>query len=300
LLGVEAVARLIDDMGSCVLKIDSIEIIDSIPEGELQTGRQLHEHILDIRTAIDDPLWTVARHRIASASELMKVLAELAAVANGQEKFPLIHLECHGAEDHIRLLNGDDVTWSDISDALRDLNRATRNQLTAVWAACEGIHSIKSIVGGITKGTSVRLVIGPGSEVKAGKLVDAMKLLYSTLISRADVEAAVAAAASIEPAVRLFKAENAFTNAYIDVLRTSSAKSKPEYVEELVTKAKNEPGLKNLPRMHREVKKALKVINPGSYFEQAKRTFFMLDQFPELDEQLSFLTFEYVKELAKV
>lgn len=287
-------------MSSFVLEIDSIEIIDSIPEGELQTGRQLHEHILDIRTAIDDPLWTVAWHKIASASELMKVLADLAALAKRQDKFPLIHLECHGAEDHIRLLNGDEVTWSDISGALRDLNRATRNRLIAVWAACEGIHSIKSIVGGITKGTSMRLVIGPGEKVKAGKLGDAMKLLYSTLIPRADVEAAVESAASAEPAIRLFKAEDAFTNAYIDVLQTSSAKSRQEHVEELVTKAKNEPGLKNLPRIHREVKKALKVINPASYFEQAKRTFFMLDQFPELDEQLSFLTFEYVKELAKV
>jgi hypothetical protein len=42
----------------------------------------------------------------------------------------------------------------------------------------------------------------------------------------------------------------------------------------LVTKAKTEPGLKNLPRIHRKVKEALKVISPASYFEQAKRTFF--------------------------
>ena len=35
-------------MGSFVLEIDSIEIIDSVPEGELQTGRELHEHILDL------------------------------------------------------------------------------------------------------------------------------------------------------------------------------------------------------------------------------------------------------------
>jgi hypothetical protein len=161
-------------------------------------------------------------------------LADLAVVAKRQGKFPLIHLECHGAKDHIRLLNGDKVAWSDISGALRDLNRAARNRLIAVWAACEGIHSIKSIVGGITKGTPMRLVIGPGKDVKAGKLGDAMKLLYSTLIARDNVEAAVESAASVEPAIRLFKAEDAFTNAYIDVLQTSCAKSKQEYVEELV------------------------------------------------------------------
>ena len=293
-------ATVIDAMGSFVLEIDSIEIIDSIPEGDLQTGRQMHEHILDIRMAIEDPPWTVARHKVSSASELTKVLTDLAAVAKRQQTFPLIHLECYGAEDHIKLLNGDRVTWSDISGPLRDLNRATRNRLIAVWAACEGIYSIMSMVGGISEGTSMRLIIGPGDEVKAGKLVDAMKLFYSTLTARPNVDAAVEFAATVEPAIRLFKAEDAFTHAYIDLLRKSSAKSKQEYVEELVTKAKNEPGLKNRPRIHRDVKRAVKEINPATYFEQAKRTFFMLDQFPELEGPLSFLTFEYVKRLAKV
>ena len=299
-LGVEVLATVIDDMGSLVLEIDSIEIIDSIPEDELQTGRQLHEHILDIRMAIEDPPWTVARHKISSASELTKLLTDLAVGAKRQQTFPLIHLECHGAKDHIKLLNGDRVTWPDISGPLRDLNRATRNQLVAVWAACEGIYSIMSMVGGITEGTSMRLIIGPGNEVKAGKLVDAMKLFYSTLTARPNVDAAVESAATIEPAIRLFKAEDAFTHAYIDLLRKTSANSKQEYIEELVTKAKNEPDLKDRPRIHRDVKRALKEINPATYFEQAKLTFFMLDQFPEVDEQLSFLTFEYVKDLAKI
>ena len=287
-------------MGSFVLEIDSIEIIDSVPEGELQTGRELHEHILDLRTAIDDPPWTVARHKISSHGELTKVLTDLAAAAKLEDKFPLIHLECHGASDHIQLSNGDRVTWSDVGVPLRDLNRSIRNRLIAVWAACEGIYSIMSMVGGITQGTSIRLIIGPGDKVKAGKLVDAMKRLYSTLIACPNVDAAVEAAAKIEPSIRLFKAEDAFTHAYIDVLRKSSATSKREYVEDLVTKAKNEPGLKNRPRIHHDVKRALKEITPATYFEQAKRTFFMLDHFPELEGPLSFLTFEYVKKLAKV
>jgi hypothetical protein len=291
---------VVDDMGSLVLEIDSIEIIDSVPEGELQTGRQLYDHIADIRTAIEDPPWTVARHKISSQSELTKVLIDLATVATEDDKFPLIHLECHGANDHIKLSNGDEVTWSDISGPLRDLNRATRNQLTAVWAACEGIYSIMSMVGGITQGTSMRLVIAPGGIVKAGNLVDAMKLFYSTVLASPNVDAAVQSAATVEPAIRLFKAEDAFTHAYIDALRKSKATSKRAYVEELVTKAYDEPGLKTRPHLHHDVKRALKEISPATYFEQAKRTFFMLDRFPELEGPLSFLTFEYVKKLAKV
>lgn len=287
-------------MGSLVLHIDSIEIIDSIPEDELQTGRQLHEHISDLRMAIDDPPWTVVRHKISTPSELTNVLTGLAAAAKLDDKFPMIHFECHGASDHIQLSNGDRVIWSDLGGPLRDLNRAIHNQLIAVWAACEGIYSIMSMVGGITQGTPLRLIIGPGDEVKAGNLVDAMKLFYSTLVACPNVDAAVEAAAKVEPAIRLFKAEDAFTHAYIEVLRKSKATSKREWVENLVTKAKNEPDLKNRPRIHHDVKRALREITPDTYFEQAKRTFFMLDQFPELEAPLSFLTFEYVKGLAEV
>jgi hypothetical protein len=287
-------------MDSCVLEIDSIEIVDSIPEDEMQTGKHLYDHILDLRAAFDDPLWTVRRHGISGEGDLKTILAAFAARAERDGIFPLIHLECHGAEDHIRLANGDIVAWLEISDPLRSVNTASRNRLITVWAACEGIHSIKSIFGSITKGTPIRLAIGPDKRVEAGHLGDAMKAFYTELIANSNIDAALKAAAAIEPALHLFKAENGFELGYIQALRDWNTKSRKEHVEDLVTKAKGVPGLGNVPGMHGKVKQAMKTINPESYFEQAKRAFFMLDQFPELEEPLSLLTFEYVKKRATV
>jgi hypothetical protein len=292
--------ELDSNMGSCVLEIDSIEIIDSIPEDEMQTGKHLYDHILDLRAPFDDPLWTVRRHEISSEGVLRTLLAALAARAEHDGTFSLIHLECHGAEDHIRLANGDLVTWPEISEPLRSLNRASRNRLIAVWAACEGIHSIKSIFGSITKGTPMRLAMGPDKQVEAGHLGDGMKAFYTELITKSDVDAALKAAACIEPALHLFKAENGFAMGYIQASQDWNTESKKKHVEDLVTRAKGVSALENVPGIHGRVKQAMKVINPESYFEQAKRTFFMLDQFPELEEPLSFLTFDYVKKSAKV
>jgi hypothetical protein len=241
----------------------------------------------------------VARHRVSNRDELVKIISDLAKVALRDEKFPLIHLECHGANDHLKLLNGDVVAWSEISGPLRELNIAARNQLTTVWAACEGIYSIMTMVGGITQGNSMRLVIGPGTRVAAGKLMDAMKSFYTALIACPDVEAAVRAAAAVEPSIHLSTAEELFTLAYIDVIKKTSTASKRASVEELVTSAKTRPEFKNRDHLHRDVKRALKEINPTTFFEDAKRKFFMLDRFPELQGPLSSLTFQYIQERAK-
>ena len=287
-------------MGSLVLNIDSIKILDSIPPEESQTARHHLDHLLDLRSAGDNPQWNVTRHRVETPSDLFGVLAACSTRAAQEQFYPLVHLECHGSEEHIQLASGERVGWLELSQSLRDLNRATRNNLIAVWAACEGFNSIKCIVGGILQGTSMRVVIVPAEKVPAGRLEDAMKALYSELIGTADIDTAVRSAAGVEPTMRLYKAEDAFTQAYIEFLRTEALtqKSKRQQVEAWVTKAKQIPDLARLPQVHSLVKQALRMSTPESLFEHNKQNFFMLAEFPELEEPLAFLTLDYVKRKA--
>jgi hypothetical protein len=285
-------------MGHFALNVHSIEIIDSVPTDESQTARHLYEHLLDLRSVEDNPQWDVTRHRVEASSDLFAVLDAFSKRATEEQLYPLLHFECHGSEEQIQLASGECITWLALSQSLRTLNRATRNNLIAVWAACEGFHSIKSIVGGIVQGTSMRLVVGPAEEVPAGRLEDSMKALYSALISAFDFDAAVQAAAAVEPSMHLYKAEDAFTQAYIEFFRIEalSQKSKRQQVEDWVTQAKQLPGLASIPKIHHLVKQALSMTTPENLFEHNKRNFFMLEEFPELKETLAYLTLDYVKE----
>lgn len=157
---------------------DTIEIIDAIPEGQSQTALRLCEYVKDLQydTAVIQTPVTV--HRAATSADLSALLAQIAAHGDKNDSWPLIHIESHGDTNGIELANGDHVRWADLQPIFLTLNKATRNHLFIVIAACSGFHGIKAMLSPSHHVASLRMLIGPEEETKTGRLEDAIWSFY--------------------------------------------------------------------------------------------------------------------------
>ena len=271
---------------------DTIEIIDSIPEGESQTARRLSGHIKDLQYAPAVMQGPVTLHHVATSAELRALLSRLADHAERDDLWPLIHIESHGDTDGIRLANGDYVRWPDLQPMLLRLNKATRNHLFTVMAACSGFHGIKAMLSATENVASLRLLVGPAEETTSGNLEDAMQFFYGALLKTGNVVGAVAEAQRHEPTFRGYSAEEAFIAGWRKTLEEHPVTNKriQQRAETVVTLMRESPK-KPLPeKVHSKAKAALRSLDMNVPFEAHKRQFFMLDLFPEVAEELTGIT----------
>ena len=272
---------------------DGVEIIDSIPANESQTARRLYEHIKDLRYDSRTMQCDVSRHVIATAADFHSLLAELAEKAEKEDRRPLIHIESHGNTDGLGLASAEFIPWGEIQPALLRLNKATRNHLFVVVAACRGFHAIKAMLDKIDHGTSFRLLAGPAEVTLSGNIEDAMRDFYRSLLTTGSIPAAVESALNSEPTFRIYSAEEAFlkgwSRAAADYPKTNSAIQKR--ADEIVSQVKASEESAPPDKLHSRAKAAIRSLDLSVPFESFKRKFFMLDSFPEVTEEIKGVTF---------
>jgi hypothetical protein len=269
---------------------DTIEIIDSVPDDESHTARRLEEHISDLQ--YDDKVMRVpvTRHIVSTAGELNDVLSQLAGVTEEKDLWPLIHIESHGSKEGLHLANGGLVKWADIQPYFMRLNKATRNHLVIVMAACNGFHGIKAMLDIVDHAVSLRLLGGPAEETASGNLEDAMKGFYGSLLRTGNLDAAAEEARKSAPTFRIYSAEAAFMAGWKQAKEQfpTTAKGIQEKTEQIVTMMKK-AGLPLPDRPHAQAKAAIRGIDLNKPFQAYRNRFFMLDLFPEVEEEIASL-----------
>jgi hypothetical protein len=158
-------------------------------------------------------------------------------------------------------------------------------------AACWGFHGIKAMLDVTDHAVSIRLLAGPAEITTTGKIEDAMKGFYSSLLREQNIVSAVEEAQKNEPTFRIYSAEQAFLAGWNKVIREypTTNKSIQERAEQIVSQAKfsSRP---LPPRAHSRAKAAIRSLDMSVPFESFRRKFFMLDLFPEIDEEISGVT----------
>ena len=116
-----------------------IAILQSLPDGEISTGRKLFEDLDTLNTVKDIGL-EIKFYNICTSKEFIYVIFSLIAEAKKSEMIPILHIEAHGTPDRkgIVLASGEVVTWKELKDPLMQLNEATKNNLIVVLASCWG------------------------------------------------------------------------------------------------------------------------------------------------------------------
>jgi hypothetical protein len=152
----------------------TIVIIQSLKDGDLKTGKILHD-TLSASLPKKYPDTTVKFYDVKDKKELAVAFHE---IYNGIEEGELITLqiEAHGCEDGVDLASGELVTWQQFFGVIRPINVKMLNLLLVCMSMCYGGALISHLEP--EKRAPYRAFIGAGSTIKAGVLLDGFSAFY--------------------------------------------------------------------------------------------------------------------------
>lgn len=220
-------------------------VIESLPSGELRTGKNLFDNQLDKAKQVQQNLVVKFSEPITKA-ELFDVLEEIRKEAVSGI-YPMIHFECHGCEDGLGTASGELVEWDEIRETLIEINRSTKLNLMIVIAACNGAHLIK--VSTKLDAAPFWAIIGPEVEVTAGHIQDNFGRFYESFFSDLDGDKAInilnEGAAHSDRIYHFLSAAGLYTRAYRTYYKSHCVgKGKKERVEQLVSEAMKNPNVR--------------------------------------------------------
>jgi hypothetical protein len=173
------------------VRFNSIYVVESLPEGDLRTGREIFEQILMPAEFKIDGL--VVEHTFVETKEefvrCLRRIADAAAVAN---RLPIVHLETHGTRDGISLASGERLAWAELVPHLTPINVNCGNNLIVVAVSCYGWNLTASLLP--SDRAPVFMLVGPTDAMAAGELLKATRLFYTALVGDMDVNSALESA----------------------------------------------------------------------------------------------------------
>ncbi len=140
------------------MRFNQLLIVDSIPVGEHNTARDLHQDVV-LRAQVFAPAPQVIYRRVESREEFLALLVELTAAAAAAGDVPVLHIECHGNEEGLAFADRSFAAWAELKGPLTSLNIATGMNLLVVVSACDG--SALTYTLGLTDRAPLHGLIGP-------------------------------------------------------------------------------------------------------------------------------------------
>ncbi len=160
-------------------RANQIIIIDAVPEGELQTGRQLETLIIDLLNCSDTPL-TVKRVTCQTGLEVSNELSVVLSQLQESKIVPIIHFEGHADREFLELPHGEKLPWSEIFATLRKINILCCNNLFVSSGACHSAWAIKHV--SIWDACPVYAFLAPREEISAGNVFEGFSAFYNSLL----------------------------------------------------------------------------------------------------------------------
>jgi hypothetical protein len=210
----------------------TIEIIDCLVLGkDLQTGRSLYDHLLDLTP---DGAPRVRRHCITSEAEFWTCLSEIESECLAGWK-AIVHIEAHAGKAGLEVPSasnpkGSILAWPALVDRFRGINVASKFNLGVFVGACEGIEAIRPMT--IKKPAPYMFLVGPTAAVPAEVVETAAQAFYKAILNGANLNQAFA---RLPRDFNSFLAERFFAITYARVLKAQSfGRKRIERVNSLV------------------------------------------------------------------
>ena len=193
-----------------LLRFTKIVILESLPEGDLKTGKSLAEDLPYVGIQNNLPI-PVEYFGIETRSDLIIRLHELRSDAE-QGTWPILQIDAHGSAEPsgIMLSSGDLVTWLELEDELRQLNIAARCNLLLVSATCFGIFSASTVA--VANRAPFWAAVGPIAESSAGEILSTLRAFYVKLLAQAEADEIVST--FVGTGLRAVTAEYMFVQSY--------------------------------------------------------------------------------------
>ena len=257
-------------------------VIESLPDGELKTGKNLVENQLENAKKMHPDL-EIAFEQPVTKAELFDILDKIKNEAS-KGSYPMIHFECHGCEDGLGMASGELVEWDELREHFIEINYSCQLNLMIVVAACNGAHLIK--VSTKLDAAPFWAIIGPEVEVPAGDIQDNFGEFYKSFFTNLDSGKAISVLnqgkSRSERQYHFLSAVGLFSRAYLKYYKSHCiGKGKKERIEALTSQAMQNPDVKRhgVNWARKQIKKGLAAED--QHFKKIKNRFFFLERYPE-------------------
>lgn len=265
---------------------NKIYVVESLDKTEEKlSGEILYNDLLRWK-AIQNPQIHSKLFQVSNKSSFIQVLNLIYQESSRQNVVPMIHFEIHGSSkgNGLVLESKELVKWSELITHLRKINIAVRNNLFVTLAVCHGAFLMSEILPFLP--SPFLGIIGSFEQIQVLDLMLRYNEFYSELLSGFDIQNAFkklqCANSQIPSSYRYINSENTFIE------------TQKKYFNENFTNEKLEERFKTsiienkikFSDSNEEVKAKIWFKNQvlttkKDYFEKSKKTFFMIDKFPE-------------------
>lgn len=269
------------------IHFNRIYIIESLQAGEKQTGKELHNDLLNRMNYIHDDFQSILCQP-KNRQEWNQLFSDILDDCRNNSNFPIIHFEVHGSslKDGLVLTSNELVEWEELYQQLCPINKVMKNELFVTWAVCYGNFFMSSSF--LNRPAAFRGMVGSFETIYVRDLTLRFYDFYDELFRSFDLnksyEALVKANPDMPNSFKFYSAELIFALTW------------KRYGKELMTDAELERRARQLYKKdtaelsHYGFTEDLFVNhykgNRATYtqrvFEQDYDTYFMLDVYPEL------------------
>lgn len=159
-----------------------IVVIQSLPSGEIPTGKRLYDDIISRRCE-----QRKIQSRYFDVDNKGKFFSLISNIADGvlnKNVLPILHFEMHGDDKGFMLANGEIADWEELTPFLRQMNVHLKNGLLVTLGVCEGIYLYQVI--NPLQPAPFWGVIGPKTKISNIHIEADFTEFYNTLLSSYD------------------------------------------------------------------------------------------------------------------
>jgi hypothetical protein len=159
-------------------------IIDSIPENQLNTARQLRDDLEAIKSSVNsrgNKTFGIELTRLRSRDEVLCFFDNLVVSSDVN---PILHFECHGDESGLEFADKSFASWQEIKPYFQAINQACKCNLFITLASCNGANLISTVQPGAR--SPFCGMLGAIDPISAENAQRSFAIFYSTLIHTRD------------------------------------------------------------------------------------------------------------------
>ncbi|MBE6293956.1 MAG: hypothetical protein E7090_04665 [Bacteroidales bacterium] len=274
------------------IHFNRIYIIESLRGNDRKTGTELYEDLLRWKQ-ITHPDFEAVLKTPTTRDEFISLFDSIMedCVKNGIA--PIIHFEIHGSSDHsgLVLTSEEFISWEMLCQKLRPINHQLKNELFLTMGVCHGCYFMEKEV--VDKPAVFQGIVASFDIIYNDSIYMQFLAFYEELFTSFDINLAYKKLIDANPDASInyacYSAELIFAMVQTDY---DDKQCTPDAFKQRVLDEINEGKLPYINRQdkRRKIREFIKIglQTREKYFKEAYKTFFMLDDYPELEANISF------------
>ena len=274
------------------IHFNRIYIIESLRCNERKTGTELYDDLLRWKQ-ITHPDFEAVLKTPTTRDEFISLFDSILEDCVNNGIAPIIHFEIHGSSDHsgLVLTSGEFISWDILCQKLRPINHQLKNELFLTMGVCHGCYFMEKEV--VDKPAVFQGIVASFDTLSNDSIYMQFLAFYEELFTSFDINLAYKRLIDANPDASInyawYSAELIFAMVQTDY---DDKQCTPEAFKQRVLDEINEGKLPYINRQdkRRKIREFIKIglQTKEKYFKEAYKTFFMLDDYPELEANISF------------